>query len=151
MTGIAAAYRAANKDWSPAKIRNTIVHKAKQLSFSFLATTGISCPTSCSSGKSSLEIWVKTDETPGETGWILKDKKGVIVDSIVTDDYKDTLTWYAHNHCVSSGDYEFIITDTKGDGICCTYGHGEYTIRVKGSPIQSGGSFSSYEKIKFKV
>merc|ERR1712048_1224287 len=47
-----------------------------------------------------------------------------------------------HNACGG----EFIIKDTYGDGICCSYGSGSYSVSVNGQTVVSqGGSFGSTE------
>ena len=38
--------------------------------------------------------------------------------------------------------YEFSITDSFGDGMCCAYGEGGYSIVVDGVTIASGGDFA---------
>jgi hypothetical protein len=48
--------------------------------------------------------------------------------------------------CLPVGDYKFIISDVRGDGICCDYGRGEYSINLsKGRVIHrlSSMPFSS--------
>ncbi len=37
--------------------------------------------------------------------------------------------------------YEFSITDSYGDGMCCTYGEGSYTILINGEEVATGGDF----------
>ena len=39
----------------------------------------------------------------------------------------------------------FTINDAYGDGICCSYGSGSYTVRVNGDDVLSGGAFGSSE------
>ena len=39
--------------------------------------------------------------------------------------------------------YEFTLNDTWGDGICCAYGQGSYTISVEGEEVASGGDFGT--------
>ena len=39
------------------------------------------------------------------------------------------------------GDYTFIILDTFGDGICCGFGQGSYSLSVDGIEIANGGEF----------
>merc|ERR1712072_1533002 len=45
--------------------------------------------------------------------------------------------------------YTFTITDTYGDGICCSYGQGYYKGMLEGSEIFSGGEFSDGETKEF--
>jgi len=39
--------------------------------------------------------------------------------------------------------YEFTLNDTYGDGICCSYGQGSYTISVDGEEVATGGDFGT--------
>merc|ERR1711953_465753 len=46
--------------------------------------------------------------------------------------------------------YEFVMFDSYGDGICCGYGQGEYTVVVDGVTVrESGGRFGSSETTTF--
>lgn len=47
--------------------------------------------------------------------------------------------------------YNFTITDTFGDGICCVYGEGSYSVTVNGEVVASGGDFASEESTSFCV
>jgi len=51
---------------------------------------------------------------------------------------------YTETVIVPNGTYEFNITDTTGDGICCDNGQGSYTAKV-GVAARTGGSFASSE------
>merc|ERR1712218_556097 len=54
------------------------------------------------------------------------------------------------HECVSKGCYEFVIFDSAGDGICCSYGEGYYTITVDKNVLQeSNGTYNSSEHVKF--
>jgi hypothetical protein len=56
------------------------------------------------------------------------------------------------NFSVVDGDcYRFQINDSYGDGICCSYGSGSYTVKIGSTVISSGGSFSSVDGDKFVV
>merc|ERR1712156_1237863 len=47
------------------------------------------------------------------------------------------------SECLSEGCYTFEITDSYGDGICCSYGQGSFSVKLDGAEILSGGSFGS--------
>ena len=47
--------------------------------------------------------------------------------------------------------YTFILLDSFGDGICCGFGLGEYTLSVDGSVIASGGIFESEDVVQFEI
>ena len=49
------------------------------------------------------------------------------------------------------GDYVFTIYDAWGDGICCLYGSGGYTLHLDGSLIASGGEFGASESVYFSA
>merc|ERR1711862_187882 len=53
--------------------------------------------------------------------------------------------------CFSSGSYTFTIKDAYGDGICCSYGHGGYSVKVNDVEVATGGQFGSEEKKTFDV
>merc|ERR1711982_243626 len=53
--------------------------------------------------------------------------------------------------CFSSGSYKFTITDAYGDGICCSYGNGGYSVQVDDKEVESGGPFGSKEEKTFNV
>merc|ERR1711971_607806 len=53
--------------------------------------------------------------------------------------------------CFDSGSYTFTITDGFGDGICCNYGNGGYSVKVDDKEVASGGDFDSEETKTFQV
>ncbi len=54
--------------------------------------------------------------------------------------------------CLEDGCYDFIIYDSYGDGICCQYGNGSYTVtKEDGTVVASGGSFTTSESTNFCI
>lgn len=47
------------------------------------------------------------------------------------------------NLCLPDGCYELVVNDSYGDGICCTYGNGSFTLTGASGTLASGGSFTS--------
>jgi len=47
--------------------------------------------------------------------------------------------------------YTFTIKDQYGDGICCSYGNGGYSVSVEGSVVAEGGDFGSEESTEFTI
>ena len=45
--------------------------------------------------------------------------------------------------------YDFTIEDTFGDGICCAYGEGSYSVSLAGEVVASGGDFGDSETTLF--
>ncbi|WP_225036504.1 T9SS type A sorting domain-containing protein [Winogradskyella sp. SM1960] len=94
-----------------------------------------------------------TDNYGYETSWDLVNSSGVIVDSGVYFDsnnptsYEEIITIPSFNEC-----YTFTIYDEEGDGICCTYGTGSYSLRDENdNEIISGGEFTASESVTFNV
>ena len=52
---------------------------------------------------------------------------------------------------VGDGMYKFEINDSYGDGICCSYGQGDYAVSVDGKQIQVGGNFGRSTGVTFTV
>merc|ERR1712176_186944 len=53
--------------------------------------------------------------------------------------------------CLSTGTYTFEILDSYGDGICCSYGSGSYSVEANGEVLVSGGEFGSVDTKTFQV
>jgi len=52
----------------------------------------------------------------------------------------------------AAGCYDFVIYDSYGDGICCAYGNGNYTVTDSaGTVLASGGSYGRSETTNFCV
>jgi len=98
--------------------------------------------------------------------------------NVTTDRYGSETTWELYNETTSStvasggpwanlsangttvqtpvnvtlvdGDcYRFIIEDSYGDGICCSYGNGSYEFKINSTVVSSGGNFGSEAGEKF--
>lgn len=52
---------------------------------------------------------------------------------------------------MAAGSYTFTISDVYGDGICCQYGNGSYSLTADSTTLASGGSFGSSENTTFTV
>jgi endonuclease I len=104
------------------------------------ATSGGTGGTSCSTNEIAFSL--TTDTYGYETSWTIKSSSNVEVAN--GGSYANS-TDYSDNICLDDGDYTFTITDSYGDGICCTYGSGSYDISLAGTSLISGGSFASSE------
>ena len=102
----------------------------------------------CSGPQVTLELI--TDEYGAETSWDIKDSQGNILLGIGTQTYGDNET-YTETFCLPfAGPFDFTISDSEGDGICCgQYGDGAYKLYVDGNLVHSGGEFFSYEITSF--
>jgi len=88
-----------------------------------------------------ITITLRTDNYPQENGWTLTNAAGSTVASDSSFTSRGTI--YQEVLCLPDGCYTFTITDSYGDGICCRYGSGSYSISVNGSDVAAGGSFAS--------
>merc|ERR1712029_798562 len=100
-------------------------------------------------GGASCVLELTTDNYPGETSWDIKDSSGD--EKYNGSGYSDANTLYTLNMCLETDEYTFYITDTYGDGICCSYGNGGYKIKVNGEEVVSGGEFGDSETETFTV
>ena len=104
-----------------------------------------------------VNLTLTTDLYGTETSWIFVDSADNVLYS--GGGYADTpndgtpLTTYDEVFNVTSGEcYTFKIFDEYGDGICCTYGPGIYTLTDSNSNvIATGGEFESEEIVSFAV
>lgn len=92
------------------------------------------------------------DNYGSETSWDLKNSSNSIVYSggPYTNGGSGT-TVYNADWTLPADCYTFTIYDAYGDGICCTYGNGSYTITANSgaTTIATGGDFESSESISF--
>jgi len=111
-----------------------------------------SAPTECEGDFFNVDVL--TDEFPSETSWILTNTCG---DGFTVFDrplgyFTAADTLYADTFCssaVSGSQYQFTISDSFGDGICCAYGSGEYTVVRNGVEAATGGNFDSQDSTTF--
>jgi len=91
------------------------------------------------------------DDYPGETSWkLVNTANNAIVSSLLTGSLPDGLS--TKDLCLGVGCYKFIIYDTEGDGICCGYGNGSFTLfDPAGAIVESGGTFFDNDTIDFCV
>ena len=107
-------------------------------------------PTDCVDGDITLTI--KLDNYPEETSWTVKNSSGATVESGGTYGNQADGSTVTVNLTLDAGEYTFTINDSYGDGICCSYGSGNYSLASSdGTTIASGGNFSSSEATSFCV
>ena len=102
---------------------------------------------SCIFGGEGLTVTILTDNYPGETTWSLTDASGAVVAS--GGPYATAAVEEVTQVCLAPGCYTFTINDSFGDGICCAYGTGLYTVSSQGTVLATGGEFAETESAEF--
>ena len=94
-----------------------------------------------------ITITINLDNYPGETSWTLVSADGTTIGSGGTYGNEPDGSTIAFDFCLDEGCYDFTINDSYGDGICCQYGQGSYSVvnNDTGATLASGGEFASTE------
>src|SRR5690606_32011495 len=76
-----------------------------------------------------LAFELTTDNYGAETSWQLTDSNNqqAYAGAGYANNSSHSAQW-----CLSDGDYAFTISDSYGDGICCSHGNGSYRLSVNG-------------------
>ena len=93
-------------------------------------------------------VTINTDNYGNETSWALRTTTGQTIGG--GSNYANNQS-FVSEFCLTEGDYTFVIDDTYGDGICCSYGNGSYVIEANGVELISGGEFGTSETRTFTV
>ena len=111
---------------------------------------GSSCPP-CSGGctDNAVTVSITLDNYPEETSWQITNSNGSVVASGGTYGTQPDGSTVNIDLCLVDDCYDFTINDSYGDGICCNYGSGSYTVSSGGTVLASGGSFQSSETTNF--
>ena len=89
------------------------------------------------------------DAFPTEVSWLLTDTAGAEVMS--GGPYQTGISVATSEFCANEGCYTLTMYDSYGDGICCTYGEGSYTLTVDGNTVANGGQYENEESTTFCV
>ena len=109
------------------------------LAFIFTLTSWVAhAQTNCAGQNLTIELL--TDNYGQETDWALVNNQGT---SLASGSDFESNTLYTQQVCLSPGSYDFTISDSYGDGICCDYGNGYYQLSLDNQSLASGGSFNS--------
>lgn len=110
------------------------------------ATSQTPPPTACAGTNANFVL--TTDNYGGETSWQLVSGSSGTLHS---GGGLTSRTQYTEQWCLADGDYTFTIFDSYGDGICCGYGSGSYSLTIGGESIFAGGSFASEQSHSFTL
>ncbi|MDX5585260.1 MAG: secretion system protein Por, partial [Aureibaculum sp.] len=98
-----------------------------------------------------VHLTLTTDDYPEETTWKFKDGSGnVISEGGPYSNPADINTIFQESFNVSLDEcYTFEINDTAGDGICCGFGNGSYSLKTDDdTSIIEGGNYGSSESVQ---
>ncbi|MBM55228.1 MAG: hypothetical protein CMB32_01575 [Euryarchaeota archaeon] len=104
---------------------------------SFLFVLGVSAQ--CD--ESTIIVNILTDNYPGETTWVLMEGDQEIANG---NGYSANGTLYSDTICVLSQPdtcVTFTLYDSYGDGLCCGYGLGGFSVVLNGDTVIQGGEF----------
>lgn len=93
-------------------------------------------------------VTINTDNYGSETTWTLLNSSGGTVGS--GGPYANNSS-FTETFCLPDDCYEFTINDSYGDGICCSFGNGSYSVTADGATVASGGDFGSSEVTEFST
>ena len=105
------------------------------------------CQTACSDNE--VNVSITFDNYPEETSWSLTNAGGSTVASGSYSTSNADGSTVTENLCLPDGCYTFTINDAYGDGMCCSYGNGSYSVTGSTGSLASGGSFTSSEATQF--
>jgi hypothetical protein len=94
------------------------------------------------------------DDYPEETTWKIKDlDNGQVVASGGGYTIDDIGTTIDEAICLEDGCYKLIVKDSYGDGMCCDYGYGSFSILDEEGDVfyESDGNFGNKEKVFFCI
>ncbi len=115
-----------------------------------LSTGSGSGGSNCATGD--ITVSITFDNYPEETSWALTDAVGTVVASeSYSASNPDGSTVTETISGLATGSYTFTINDAFGDGICCEFGNGSYTVSSSVGEILSGGDFTDSESTDFCV
>jgi PKD repeat protein len=109
-------------------------------------TVVINGGTPCNLNEVTLEI--NFDNYAYETSWDLRDAQGTIVANgagYTPNQNGSTLT---QTFCLPTACYVFNIYDSYGDGLCCLYGQGDYSLTDAAGTILAAGAAFGYTDTK---
>ena len=101
---------------------------------------------SCIIGGIDFTMTVVLDNYPSEFTWVLVDASGA---TVASEGYAGLSGTVVTSYCLPDGCYDLTVNDSFGDGICCGFGNGSYTLTVAGSVVATGGDFGSTETTNF--
>jgi len=94
-----------------------------------------------------VTVEIVTDAYPSETTWNIKNSMGSIVAR--GGPYSQTNKAHTETTCLEDDYLTFKIVDLYGDGLCCTYGNGSYSVSIGDRILANGDQFGRYQSSSF--
>lgn len=97
-----------------------------------------------------LQVTVHTDNYPAETSWVLVDlcNDNAEILSESTDSYLSSNETYEKTINIPPSMYSFTIKDSFGDGNCCDFGLGSYTVQYNNEIVAHSNEFTISSETK---
>lgn len=123
-----------------------------QISTDGFAFDDISVSSSSSNpSKFPVDLTLNFDDYPQETSWEIKDASGNVLDNGESYSNEPKRATKVISMMLDAGCYDFTITDSYGDGMCCGYGNGSYSVTQGSNVLTSGASFGASETKNFCI
>lgn len=140
-TGASASHTYANATASGFYVVCVTVYDSMGCSATYCDSIAIA-PQPCANN--TVILTLNFDNFAYETSWNLTDANNNIVYSGGNYSVNQNGTTLSLNLCLPNGCYNFNINDSYGDGMCCAWGNGSYSlVDANGSLLASGGAFNS--------
>jgi hypothetical protein len=116
-----------------------------------IAVDDVSLTTASAPVCTNVNINMTFDNYPEETSWEILNASNQVVFSGGTYGSQADGSSLTVTKCLDAGCYTFKMKDSYGDGMCCTYGSGSYTVTSNGTTFASGGTFGTSQSTNFCV
>lgn len=114
----------------------------------FQPTTTSTEPPGGGCNANALTFALTTDNYGAETSWQLTDSNN---QQVYAGGGYSSNSNYSEQWCLNDGNYAFTISDSYGDGMCCSHGNGSYRLSRNGADIFSGGNFTGTRTHSFSL
>ena len=99
-----------------------------------------------------VNLQITFDNYPEDISWVINDSNGSAVASGGSYGSEPDGSTVNLSNCLSTGCYDFVLTDSYGDGLCCNYGNGSWSIaNADGTVYGSGAQFTTTQTASFCV
>ncbi len=115
-----------------------------------MAVDNISLSSGSTGSSTELLLSIDLDNYPEETTWQIRNGSTTVASGGAYGNRPDGSN-VTETITLDAGCYDFIIYDSYGDGICCSYGSGYYELTAGSTILASGGAFGSSELTNFCV